>query len=166
MKTTPMMEMMMQQHRLLSGLEQISVRRQDTINELLTVCSNFIRRFEEEKEKIVSLILPVAILVSASRKVSPNDDPHDVLKKYRYHTNPNAENIIILSKLFDLWEYTENIKAMITEGAVPDDQIKFYQNTLSEKLLEKEEIARDVDFATLAEIDQAFAGISNYDEGE
>lgn len=153
------------QHRLLSGLEQIAIKRQDTIDELISVCGDFMRRMEEEKQKIVSLILPVAILVSASRKVSPDEDPHAVLKKYRYHTSPNAENVIVLSKLFDLWEYTENIKAMISDGVIPDDQIESYRDALAEKLNEKEEIAREVGFATLAEIDQAFAGISNY-EGE
>lgn len=153
------------QHRSIIGLEELSVRRNDTIGELIDVCDNFMIRLEEEREKIVSLILPVAILVSASRKVKPQEDPHEILKRYRYHKNPNAENVITLSNLFDLYEYTENIKSMITDGIIPDEQIESYQEALMKKLQEKEDLAQSVNFATLQEIDQAFAGVTNY-EGE
>lgn len=154
----------MQQHRLLVGLDRLAVQRQNAVTELIQVCGDFMRRIEEEKDRIVSAILPVAILISASRKTHPNEDPYATLKRYRYHKNPNAENVLVLSKLFDIYEYTESVKEMLADGAVPEHQIGLYKDALVHKLQEKEELAKDITFATIDEIDKAFACILNCDE--
>lgn len=157
---------MTRQHRILSGLDELAAQRSETVRELIQVCDNFMQRLTEEKNKIVSMIFPVAILVSASKKTNPNADPMKILAKYRFDKNPNAGNVLILSELYDLYEYTENIKAMLVEGNIPEDQQTRYQSVLEAKLLEKEEIASKVSFASMQEIDEVFAGISQFEGDE
>lgn len=160
------MKIFMMQHNLLIGLENLSLQRSNTINELITVCDSFVCKLEEGRQKIVSLILPVAILVSASRKANPKEDPMKILARYRYDKNPNADKVIVLSELFDLYEYTENIKSMIVDGVVPTEQIEQYEEVLASKLLEKEAVAQQITFATMQEIDQVFSGLTQLEGGE
>ena len=154
------------QHRLIAGLENLAIQRSDIISELISVCGSFMQRLEEEKSKIISIILPVAILLSASKKTNPTDDPMRILKRYRYENNPNAQHVIVLSELFDLYEYTEQLKTMMVEDDVSDKLMLQYQESLEAKILEKENLIKSVSFATLEEIDQAFAGILYYEEDD
>lgn len=154
----------MRQHKLIGGLQKLADQRQDTISELIGACDDFMYRLEEERKRIIYQILPVAIMVSASRKVAPEAKPDEILIKYRYNNSPNADNILILSQLFDLWQYTENIKSMIDDGVVPEEQLGAYERALAHKLQEKEEIAKEVSFASIREIDDAFACVSQFEE--
>lgn len=142
----------------------LTLQRSNTMSELYDACSNFLQKMEEERQKILSIILPVAILVSAGLKGDPQEDPIKILTQYNYDNNPNAQNVVVLAELFDLYEYTEGIKAMISSGEVSDSELPHYEDALNEKLEQKEIVAQRVSFATLEEIDHAFATISNYEE--
>lgn len=138
------------------ALQSASIRRSEAVEGLVSACNGLLKKLEESKNKIISLILPVALLVSSGKKSVPEIDPHEILKRYRYESNPNAENIINLSALFDVWEYTESIKAMINSGEIEDDILWRYQEELETKLLEKDLLAQKIDFAEINEIEAAF----------
>lgn len=141
------------QHSTLCSLEQIVSQRSETVRELMAVCDGFAKKIEEEKVKILSFVFPVAILLSFGRKSKPQEDPLEILKKYRFNQIGDAESILLLSKIYDIWEYTENIKAMIIDGGLRVEELSKLEALLSQKLEEKEDLMREIPFATSEEIE-------------
>lgn len=137
----------------LCSLEQIVSQRSETVRELMAVCDGFAKKIEEEKAKILSFVFPVAILLSFGRKSKPQEDPLEILKRYRFNQIGDEDSILLLSKIYDIWEYTENIKAMIVDGGVSIEDLSRLEALLSQKLEEKEDLMREIPFATSEEIE-------------
>jgi len=141
------------QSNSIGNFEQIVSQRSETIRELMAVCDGFAKKIEEEKVKMLSFVFPVAILLSFGRKSKPQEDPLEILKRYRFSQIGDANSILLLSKIYDIWEYTENIKAMIVEGGLSLEELSRLEALLSQKLEEKEDLMREVPFATSEEIE-------------